>query len=59
MDYKNMTDDELVHLYYDESEPITRMFIAENIKNENLRRLLYKKARWLRFYEDELWDEKV
>lgn len=53
MFHPTMTDRELVRAYYDETEPITRMKIAEGIHNEELRARLVRDAKVMYYREDD------
>lgn len=52
---KQKTDQELVEMYYAENEPITRVGIARQIKDEDLRMRLLNEAQRQRFLDDEVW----
>lgn len=53
MEYKNMTDEELVDLYYRNAyEPIEQIDIARHIKDEKTRTLLLSRAK-KRYYEED------
>ena len=52
---KEKTDKELVDLYYEDNEPITRIGLARQVKDEDLRMRLLNEAQRQRFLDDEVW----